>query len=64
MHLHGGAISARRLDPQGLELSLRLPLDPEKNCREAEDFLRCTLTGEHPAGMAVASSSNQAAVAA
>lgn len=56
MHLHGGTIAARRLDPQGLELSLRLPLDPEKNCREAEDFLRCTLTGESPAGHAMVKS--------
>jgi hypothetical protein len=57
MHLHGGSISARRLDPQGLELSLRLPLDPEKNCREAQDFLRCTLTGEQPGGRAMVKSS-------
>ncbi|GEP43025.1 hybrid sensor histidine kinase/response regulator [Brevifollis gellanilyticus] len=46
MHLHGGTISARRLEPQGLELSLRLPLDPKKNCQEAEQFLRGTLAGD------------------
>jgi two-component system probable response regulator PhcQ len=46
MHLHGGTVSAKRLSPQGLELTLRLPLDPEKNCQEAETYLRGTLTGD------------------
>jgi response regulator RpfG family c-di-GMP phosphodiesterase len=46
MHLHGGTVSARRLDQQGLELTLRLPLDPEKNCQEAEEYLRGTLMGD------------------
>jgi len=46
MHLHGGTVTARRLDVQGLELTLRLPLDPEKNCQEAEDYLRGTLMGD------------------
>lgn len=40
IHLHGGTVSARRLDPQGLELTMRLPLDPDKNTQEAEEFLR------------------------
>jgi two-component system probable response regulator PhcQ len=52
MHLHGGTISARRLSPQGLELCLRLPLDPEKNCQEAEQFLRGTLLGDSRTGRA------------
>lgn len=46
MHLHGGTISAKRLDPQGLELTLRMPFDPLKNCQEAEVFLRGTLVGD------------------
>lgn len=46
MHLHGGTVSAKRLEPQGLELTLRLPFDPQKNCQEAEIFLRGTLVGD------------------
>ncbi len=53
MHLHGGTISARRLHPQGLELTLRLPLDPDKNCQEAEQFLRGTLVGDSRANRAI-----------
>ena len=41
-----GGRSARRLQPQGLELVLRLPLDPEKTCKEADTFLRGTLNGD------------------
>jgi len=46
MHLHGGTVTAIRPGQQGLELTLRLPLDPEKNCQEAEEFLRGTLMGD------------------
>ncbi len=46
MHLHGGTVFANRLEPAGLELVLRLPVDPEKNCQEAETFLRGTLAGD------------------
>lgn len=43
IHLHGGSIEARRLEPQGLELTMRLPLDPTQNTQEADDFfLRAT----------------------
>lgn len=38
LHLHGGSIEARRLDPQGLELTMRLPLDPKQNTQDADDF--------------------------
>lgn len=44
LHLHGGTVSARRLEPQGLELTMRLPLDPEKNTKEAEEFMRRALS--------------------
>lgn len=40
LHLHGGTMDARRLDPHGLELTMRLPLDPAYRAPEAEDFLR------------------------
>ncbi len=46
LHLHGGTVSARRLEPQGLELTMRLPLDPEKNTQDAEDFLRRAISHE------------------
>jgi K+-sensing histidine kinase KdpD len=46
MHLHGGTVSARRLEPCGLELTMRLPLDPDQNCQEAETYLRGTLAGD------------------
>lgn len=43
LHLHGGSIDAKRLEPQGLELTMRLPLDPTQNTQEANDFfLRAT----------------------
>jgi CheY-like chemotaxis protein len=43
LHLHGGSIEAKRLEPQGLELTMRLPLDPTQSTQEADDFfLRAT----------------------
>jgi CheY-like chemotaxis protein len=43
LHLHGGSIEAKRTEPQGLELTMRLPLDPNQNTQEADDFfLRAT----------------------
>ncbi|MBB5040069.1 hybrid sensor histidine kinase/response regulator [Prosthecobacter dejongeii] len=38
LHLHGGSIEAKRLEPQGLELTMRLPLDPNQSTQEANDF--------------------------
>jgi len=38
LHLHGGSIEAKRLEPQGLELTMRLPLDPNQTTQEADDF--------------------------
>lgn len=38
LHLHGGSIEAKRLEPQGLELTMRLPLDPSQSTQEANDF--------------------------
>jgi FixJ family two-component response regulator len=40
LHLHGGTMDARRLEPHGLELTMRLPLDPAYRAPESEDFLR------------------------
>lgn len=40
LHLHGGSIEAKRLEPQGLELTMRLPLDPTQTTQEAEDFFQ------------------------
>jgi len=47
MHLHGGTIDARRLEPQGLELTMRLPLDPAQSTEEAEHFFQRALEHEH-----------------
>lgn len=38
MHLHGGTAEARNLDPRGLEIRLRMPLDPRIMPREEESF--------------------------
>lgn len=46
LHLHGGSIEARRLDPQGLELTMRLPMNPDLNTREAEDFFQRAIEHE------------------
>jgi two-component system probable response regulator PhcQ len=40
LHLHGGSVEARRLDPHGLELIMRLPMDPLHSSPEAEEFFR------------------------
>lgn len=40
VHLHGGSIEATRLEPKGLELIMRLPLDPAQSTRESEDFVQ------------------------
>ncbi|MDZ4286587.1 MAG: hybrid sensor histidine kinase/response regulator [Prosthecobacter sp.] len=40
LHLHGGTIDARRLEPHGLELTMRLPLDPSFSLPESDDFFR------------------------
>ena len=44
LHLHGGSVTARRLEPGGMEMIMRLPLDPNKNTQEAEDFLRRSMS--------------------
>ncbi|HCN30115.1 MAG TPA: hypothetical protein DIT64_15525 [Verrucomicrobiales bacterium] len=46
VHLHGGSIEARRLEPKGLELVMRLPLNPEESTRQSEDFVQRTLENE------------------
>lgn len=46
LHLHGGSIEARRLDPQGLELVMRLPLDPQHTTPEAQDFFQRAMEHE------------------
>lgn len=48
LHLHGGNVTARRLNPEGLELTMRLPLDPEKNTHEADEFLRRAINNDTP----------------
>ena len=40
MHLHGGTAEARMLDPRGLEIRLRMPLDPNATPQEEEEFFR------------------------
>jgi K+-sensing histidine kinase KdpD len=40
LHLHGGTIDARRLQPHGLELIMRVPLDPGYRSPESDDFFR------------------------
>lgn len=40
IHLHGGSIEAKRLEPQGLELVMRMPLDPDQSTQEADDFFQ------------------------
>ncbi|MBE7496519.1 MAG: hybrid sensor histidine kinase/response regulator [Verrucomicrobiaceae bacterium] len=40
MHLHGGTAEARNLAPRGLEIRLRMPLDPKALPREEEDFFK------------------------
>lgn len=40
MHLHGGTAEARHLEPRGLEIKLRMPLDPRTMPREEEDFFK------------------------
>lgn len=48
LHLHGGNVTARRLSPEGLELTMRLPLDPEKITLEADEFLRRAINNDSP----------------
>lgn len=40
MHLHGGSAVARHLDPRGLELRLSLPLEPNVEVEQEEDFFQ------------------------
>lgn len=47
LHLHGGTIDARRLEPHGLELTMRMPLDPTHSSLESEDFFRRAVEHEH-----------------
>lgn len=48
LHLQGGNVTARRLNPEGLKLTMRLPLDPEKNTHEADEFLRRAINNAPP----------------
>ena len=50
LHLHGGSVTARRLEPGGMEMIMRLPLDPHKNTQEAEDFLRRSMNQDREWG--------------
>jgi C4-dicarboxylate-specific signal transduction histidine kinase len=50
LHLHGGSVTARRLEPGGMEMIMRLPLDPNKNTQEAEDFLRRSMSHDREWG--------------
>ena len=40
MHLHGGTAEARMLKPRGLEIRLRMPLDPNTPPQEENEFFR------------------------
>jgi hypothetical protein len=40
MHLHGGNAEARMLEPRGLEIRLRMPLDPNVLPQEENEFFR------------------------
>lgn len=51
VHLHGGTIEARRLEPRGLELIMRLPVDPDDAMPEAEGFARRAETGGPDLGL-------------
>jgi signal transduction histidine kinase len=55
VHLHGGTIEARRLEPRGLELIMRLPVDPANAMPEAEGFARGAETGDPDLGLNAAS---------
>lgn len=46
MHLHGGTAEARHLEPRGLEIKLRMPLNPEIEHKEEADFFRDLLSHE------------------
>jgi two-component system probable response regulator PhcQ len=50
LHLHGGSVTARRLEPGGMEMVMRMPLDPNKNTKEAEDFLRRSMSHDEEWG--------------
>ncbi len=51
VHLHGGTIEARRMDPRGLEMIMRLPVDPAHAMPEAEGFVRHASTSEGQLGL-------------
>jgi len=40
MYLHGGTAEASTLEPRGLEIRLRLPLDPNASPSEEDEFFR------------------------
>ncbi len=40
VHLHGGSIEARPLQPKGLELEIRIPLNPPDHIDAEEDFFQ------------------------
>jgi two-component system probable response regulator PhcQ len=38
VHLHGGSIAARPIEPKGLELEIRMPVEPPDQIESEEDF--------------------------
>jgi CheY-like chemotaxis protein len=56
VHLHGGTIDARRLEPRGLELVMHLPVDPADALPEAEGFVRRVESGGADLGFGAVSS--------
>ncbi|MBK8091148.1 MAG: hybrid sensor histidine kinase/response regulator [Verrucomicrobiaceae bacterium] len=46
MHLHGGGAEASTLQPRGLEIRLRMPLDPTATAAEEDEFFRKALRHE------------------
>jgi hypothetical protein len=39
VHLHGGSITARRLQPQGIELEIHFPAEPPEVIDNEDSFL-------------------------
>lgn len=46
VHLHGGSIEARSLEPKGLEMEIRIPMDPPEQIESEEDFFQKLLEHE------------------
>ena len=46
VHLHGGSIEARQLEPKGLEMEIRIPMDPPEHIESEEDYFQKLLEHE------------------